>query len=52
MKSLGANAAGLRLQRIRTSAQWVEPAAGSGFRNLAPIPPGLRDPRGQVSVSG
>ena len=40
MKSLGARAAGLRLERMQASSQW----AGSGFRNVAPIRPGLRDP--------
>ena len=40
MKSLGARAAGLRLERMQASSQW----AGSGFRNVAPIRPGPRDP--------
>jgi len=50
MKSFGARAAGERLARMRASPQWVETrgaAAGEakrgGFRNLAPIRPGLRD---------
>ncbi len=52
MKSLGARAAGLRLERMRASPLWV-PGAGhgkaeergsGGFRNLAPVRPGLRDP--------
>jgi L-ascorbate metabolism protein UlaG (beta-lactamase superfamily) len=40
MKSFGARAAGLRLERMKASRLW----AGEGFRNLHPIPPGLRDP--------
>ena len=40
MKSLGARAAGERLERMRASPRW----AGNGFRNVAPIRPGLRDP--------
>ena len=54
MKSLGARAAGERLERMRSSAQWVEAASApderggvattpAGFRNRAPIRPGLRD---------
>ncbi len=39
MKSLGARAQGLRLERIRASGQWRD----GGFRNLAPIRDGLRD---------
>ena len=39
MKSLGARAEGLRLERMQASRLW----AGNGFRNLAPIRPGLRD---------
>ena len=39
MRSLGARADGLRLERMQSSPQW----AGSGFRNVFPIPPGLRD---------
>ncbi len=39
MRSLGARAAGLRLERMRASPGW----AGDGFRNRAPIPRGLRD---------
>jgi L-ascorbate metabolism protein UlaG (beta-lactamase superfamily) len=39
MKSLGARAAGDRLARMTASPRW----AGGGFRNLHPIPPGLRD---------
>ena len=46
MKSLGARAHGLRLERMRSSPLWVPAAEGPGgaFRNLAPIRPGLRDP--------
>lgn len=39
MKSLGAHASGERLERMHASPRW----AGDGFRNLFPIPPGLRD---------
>jgi L-ascorbate metabolism protein UlaG (beta-lactamase superfamily) len=39
MKSLGKQADGLRLERMRASPRWV----GDGFRNLHPIAPGLRD---------
>ena len=52
MKSLGARAAGLRLERMQASPLWVPGdgrgkngnQAGGSFRNLAPIRPGLRDP--------
>lgn len=40
MKSLGQRAQGLRLERMRASPMWT----GEGFRNLAPVRPGLRDP--------
>ncbi len=40
MKSLGARAAGERLERMRASPRW----SGEGFRNLHPVLPGLRDP--------
>jgi len=40
VKSLGSKADGLRLERMRASLQW----GGSGFRNVTPILPGLRDP--------
>jgi len=40
MKSLGAKAGGLRLERMRSSLLW----AGDGFRNIHPVLPGLRDP--------
>ncbi|MBX3609612.1 MAG: MBL fold metallo-hydrolase [Hydrogenophaga sp.] len=39
MKSFGQRAEGLRLERMRASPRWV----GEGFRNLHPIPTGLRD---------
>ena len=44
MKSLGARATGLRLERMQASPVWVRDEARAGFRNLAPIRPGLRDP--------
>jgi L-ascorbate metabolism protein UlaG (beta-lactamase superfamily) len=44
MKSLGARAEGARLERMQASPRW----AGNGFRNLAPIPPGLRDPNARM----
>ena len=40
MKSLGAKATGLRLERMRSSPLWSE----TGFRNVHPVQPGLRDP--------
>lgn len=40
MRSLGRRPEGSRLERIRASVRW----AGGRFRNLHPIPPGLRDP--------
>jgi L-ascorbate metabolism protein UlaG (beta-lactamase superfamily) len=39
MKSLGRKAEGLRLERMTASPRWSEGA----FRNIYPIPPGLRD---------
>lgn len=39
MKTFGAAAQGLRLERMRASPRW----AGQGFRNLHPVLPGLRD---------
>ena len=39
MKSFGERAQGERLARMQASPRW----AGDGFRNLHPIPPGLRD---------
>jgi L-ascorbate metabolism protein UlaG (beta-lactamase superfamily) len=48
VKSLGSRAHGLRLERMQASAQWVRGDEGAktsgGFRNIAPIRPGLRDP--------
>jgi L-ascorbate metabolism protein UlaG (beta-lactamase superfamily) len=41
MKSLGVKADGLRLERMRASPRW----AGEGFRNVHPIPAGLRASR-------
>jgi L-ascorbate metabolism protein UlaG (beta-lactamase superfamily) len=40
MKSLGQKAAGLRLERMRSSPMW----GGEGFRNVHPLLPDLRDP--------
>lgn len=39
MLSFGQRAAGLRLERMRASAQW----SGEGFVNPGPVPPGLFD---------
>ena len=39
MRSLGKKSEGARLERMQASPRW----AGEGFRNLHPIPPGLRD---------
>lgn len=39
MKTFGARAQGLRLERMRASPMW----AGQGFRNVHPVLPGLRD---------
>jgi hypothetical protein len=39
MKSLGKKPEGLRLERMQASPRW----AGDAFRNVYPIPPGLRD---------
>jgi L-ascorbate metabolism protein UlaG (beta-lactamase superfamily) len=45
MKSLGQRATGLRLERMQASPRWWQSDEGrAGFRNLHPIPPGLRDP--------
>ena len=45
MKSIGSRATGLRLERMQASPRWVhqENGNGAGFRNLAPLRPGLRD---------
>jgi L-ascorbate metabolism protein UlaG (beta-lactamase superfamily) len=40
MKSLGTRADGERRERVQASPRWI----GGAFRNLHPIPPGLRDP--------
>jgi L-ascorbate metabolism protein UlaG (beta-lactamase superfamily) len=40
MRSLGKKPEGARLERIKASPRW----AGDRFRNMQPIPPGLRDP--------
>jgi L-ascorbate metabolism protein UlaG (beta-lactamase superfamily) len=48
MKSLGARAAGLRLERVQASPQWVRHEKGAGFRNVGPIRPGLRDPNARM----
>ncbi len=44
MKAFGGSAKGLRLERMQASPRW----AGSGFRNLHPIAPGLRDPNAKM----
>ena len=44
MKSLGARADGLRLERMQASPLWTE----GGFRNRAPIRAGLRDPAAKM----
>lgn len=44
MKSLGARAQGLRLERMRASPQW----GGEAFRNTAPILAGLRNPQARM----
>jgi L-ascorbate metabolism protein UlaG (beta-lactamase superfamily) len=49
LKAFGARAAGARLERMRASPMWqrVESERGGweGFRNIAPIRVGLRDPQ-------
>jgi len=40
MNSFGKKPDGLRLERIKASLLW----AGESFRNIHPVPPGLRDP--------
>ena len=40
MRSLGKKAEGARLERMKASPRWL----GDRFRNVYPIPPGLRDP--------
>ncbi|WP_434629191.1 MBL fold metallo-hydrolase [Chromobacterium sp. CV08] len=48
MKSLGKKASGHRLERMQASPLW----SGSGFRNLYPIPPELRDPTARMPSLG
>lgn len=50
MKSLGGRAEGLRLERMRASPLWRTAAdgQGGGFRNIAPMEPGLRDPTAKM----
>jgi L-ascorbate metabolism protein UlaG (beta-lactamase superfamily) len=50
MKSLGASATGLRLERMRASPRWD--GAGQVFRNVHPILPGLRDPQVRAPTLG
>jgi L-ascorbate metabolism protein UlaG (beta-lactamase superfamily) len=50
MKSLGAKAEGLRLERMQASAQWS--GSAGGFRNVAPIRAGLRDPQAKMPSLG
>jgi L-ascorbate metabolism protein UlaG (beta-lactamase superfamily) len=55
MKSMGARADGERLARMRASTQWVAGETGGnggGFRNTAPIQPGLRDPAAKMPSLG
>ena len=44
MKSLGKKPAGARLERIKASPRWAD----DRFRNLHPIPAGLRDPNASM----
>jgi L-ascorbate metabolism protein UlaG (beta-lactamase superfamily) len=44
MKSLGKKSEGARLERMKASPRW----AGDRFRNMYPIPPGLRDPNASM----
>src|SRR6267143_3731274 len=48
MKSFGSNPQGARLERIKASPRW----AGERFRNVHPIPPGLRDPNASMPTLG
>ena len=48
MKSLGARAAGERLERMQASPLWQ----GQGFRKLHPVLPGLRDSSGPRPTLG
>jgi hypothetical protein len=47
MKSLGRRPEGARLERLKASPRFD----GERFRNLHPIPPGLRDPNASLSIS-
>ena len=47
MRSLGRRASGLRLERMKASPRYRDGA----FRNLHPIPPGLRQPMAMPTVS-
>jgi L-ascorbate metabolism protein UlaG (beta-lactamase superfamily) len=44
MRSLGKKAEGERLERMKASPRWL----GDRFRNVYPIPPGLRDPNSSM----
>lgn len=48
MKTLGKKSQGARLERITASPRW----GGTGFRNLHPISPGLRDPQAKMPSLG
>jgi L-ascorbate metabolism protein UlaG (beta-lactamase superfamily) len=48
VRSLGAAASGLRLERVRASSRWD----GQGFVNRHPIAPGLRDPEARMPSLG
>ena len=50
MKSLGKRATGLRLERMRASPLYRVTDTGEGFRNIHPIPAGLRDPSERPSL--
>ncbi len=54
MKSLGRRAEGLRLERMQASPLWQASTtgAGGGFRNIAPIAQGLRDPAAKMPSLG
>jgi L-ascorbate metabolism protein UlaG (beta-lactamase superfamily) len=52
MKAFGARATGPALERLRASPSWVDNEHGGGFRNLAPIRPGLRDPLAKMPSLG
>ncbi len=48
MKSLGRRPEGARLERMQASPRWL----GERFRNVHPIPPGLRDPDATMPTLG